>query len=150
MSPSEHRAGQGAIAAIMLYSWFWSWGGNSLAWIVSAEMFPISVRSLTGSMGASTQWLSSFAATMSAPHMFAKVGWGVFIFYGACCAATFVFTYFLIPDTKGIPIECMGELFYGPSRYTQFRQKKVWPPDGVPPAPEHVDDKPGLEHAERV
>lgn len=141
LSASDHKAGQAAIAAIMLYSWFWSWGGNSLAWIVSAEMFPISLRSITGAMGASTQWLSSFAATMSAPHMQAKIGWGVFVFYGACCALTFVFTFFFIPETKGIPIECMGTLFGGPSKYCQWRQKKVFPPDGIPPIPHAANER---------
>lgn len=74
-------------------------------------MFPISLRSITGAFGAATQWLSSFAATMSAPHMQAAVGGYVFVFYGICCFATFVFTFFFIPETKGIPMESMGRLF---------------------------------------
>lgn len=156
-SPSSLAGGKAAVAMIMLYSWFWSWGGNSLAWIVSSEMFPISLRSITGAFGASTQWLSSFAATMSAPHMFAKVGWATFVFYGLCCAATCIFTFFWVPETKGINIASMGELWYGPSRHTQFRQKKVWPPDGVPPPPitshsdgMHDKEKEATEHVENV
>ncbi|WOO82693.1 putative quinate permease [Vanrija pseudolonga] len=160
-SASSIAGGKGAIAAIMLYSWFWSWGGNSLAWIVSAELFPISLRSFTGAFGASTQWLSSFAATMSAPHMFAKCGGYTFIFYGLCCLLTWVFTFFWIPETKGIPIECMGPLFDGPSRHCQFRQKKVYPPNGIPPPPpelaqdaigrvDSTEKKPEFAHVESV
>lgn len=52
LSPSSVAGGKAAVAAIMIYSWFWSWGGNSLAWIVSAEMFPISLHSISGSFGA--------------------------------------------------------------------------------------------------
>lgn len=52
LSSSSVAGGKAAVAAIMIYSWFWSWGGNSLAWIVSAEMFPISLRSISGSFGA--------------------------------------------------------------------------------------------------
>lgn len=56
----------------------------------------------------------------------------MFLLYGSCCVLTAVFTYFFIPETKGIPVELMGPLFDGPSRYTQFRQKRVFPPNGIP------------------
>ena len=135
-SASQIAGGKAAIACIMLYSWVWSWGGCSLAWIVSAEMFPIAVRSLTGAVGAATQWLSSVMATMSAPHMFVAWGWGTFLYYSVFCFVTMVFTFFWIPDTKGVPLECMRPLFDCPTRHKQFNQKKVFPPHGIPPPPE--------------
>jgi hypothetical protein len=103
-SPSQIAGGKAAVAAIMLYSWFWSWGGCSLAWIVGAELFSIEMRSLTGAIGAATQWLSSFQATMSAPHMFDAIGWATFLYYGIFCFITLLFTFFWIPDTKGVSI----------------------------------------------
>ncbi|TXT10599.1 hypothetical protein VHUM_02104 [Vanrija humicola] len=133
LSPSSKAGANAAIFFIMLYSLFWSFGGNGLPWIVSSEIFPIRLRSLTGSFAAMCQWLASFASTMAALDLQQKLKWGLFIFFAGCCAATFVFTYFWIPDTKGIPIECMDLLFSGPSRHMQFRQKKVFPPDGIPP-----------------
>ncbi|BEI98795.1 hypothetical protein CcaverHIS631_0310940 [Cutaneotrichosporon cavernicola] len=150
LSSAEQREGTGAVACIMLYSFIWSWGGNSLSWTVSSEMFPISVRSLTGSFGAATQWLSSFAATMSAPHMQAAVGGWIFVFYGLCCVATAVFVFVLIPDTRGTPIESMGRLFGGPSKYCQWRQKKVWPPNGIPPPVTEDMDGSGSPHVEKA
>lgn len=67
----------------------------------------------------------------------------MFLLYGSCCVLTAVFTYFFIPETKGIPVELMGPLFDGPSRYTQFRQKRVYPPDGIPRMV--VDDSEAIE-----
>lgn len=84
-------------------------------------MFPISLRSITGAFGAATQWLSSFAATMSAPHMQAAVGGYVFVFYGICCFATLVFTFVCIPETKGTPVESMAQLF-GTSNVVERRR----------------------------
>lgn len=139
-SASQIAGGKAAVACIMLYSWFWSWGGCSLAWIVGAEMFPISVRSLTGAFGAATQWLSSFMSTMSANHMFDAIGWATFLFYSVFCFVTLVFTFIWIPDTKGVPLECMGPLFDGPTRHCQFRQKQVYPPHGIPPPPLNDSD----------
>jgi sugar porter (SP) family MFS transporter len=139
-SPSQIAGGKAAVAAIMLYSWFWSWGGCSLAWIVGAELFSIEMRSLTGAIGAATQWLSSFQATMSAPHMFDAIGWATFLYYGIFCFITLLFTFFWIPDTKGVPLECMGPLFDGPTRHMQFRQKAVYPPHGIPAPPTADED----------
>lgn len=62
-----------------------------------------------------------------------SIGYGMFLLYGACCVLTAIFTFFFIPETKGIPVECMGPLFDGPSRFAQFRQKRVFPPHGIPP-----------------
>jgi cyanate permease len=113
-------------------------------------MFPISMRSITGAFGAATQWLSSFAATMSAPHMQAAVGGWIFVFYGICCFATLAFTFVFIPETRGTPIESMAKLFGGPSRYSQWRQKKVWPPHGIPPPVTEDVSEPGSPHGEKA
>ncbi|CAK9780662.1 unnamed protein product [Cutaneotrichosporon oleaginosum] len=95
---------------------------------------------------------------MSAPHMQAAVGGWVFVFYGICCFLTLVFTFVFIPETRGTPIESMAKLFGGPSRYCQWRQKKAWPPHGIPPpvtddvVPEspQLGEKAEIDYLERV
>lgn len=44
-----------------------------------------------------------------------------------------VFTYIYIPETKGVPIECMEALFSGKMRNAAWRSKKLFPPEGIPP-----------------
>lgn len=101
---SQTKGGNAAIAFVMIYSLLyvdcitrgqslissWSFGGNGLPWIVSSEMFPIRVRSLTGAYGACIQWAMQYAATEAFPHMVASpMGiWGTFLFYSLCCIAT--------------------------------------------------------------
>jgi hypothetical protein len=53
--------------ALLIISW--SFGGNGLPWIVSSEIFPGRVRSITGAFAAASQWLVSFAATQAFPYM---------------------------------------------------------------------------------
>ncbi|OWZ77992.1 quinate permease [Cryptococcus neoformans Bt85] len=143
LSESTKKGGNAATAIIMLYALFWSFGGNGLPWIVSAEIFPVRLRSLAGSWAGINQWLASFAATQAFPKMLSKMDWGVFIFFAGVCAATVIFTFIWIPETKGIPIECMDSLFGGPTRHMQWRQKRTYPPNGVPTlaidSPHHVE-----------
>lgn len=59
LSESTKKGGNAATAIIMLYALFWSFGGNGLPWIVSAEIFPVRLRSLAGSWAGVNQWLAS-------------------------------------------------------------------------------------------
>jgi hypothetical protein len=90
LSESTKEGGNGATAFVMIYALFWSFGGNGLPWIVSSEIFPSRVRSLTGAYGAMVQWLASFVSTEAFPHMVAsRMGvWGTFLFFSMCCMAT--------------------------------------------------------------
>ncbi len=47
------------------------------------------------------------------------MGYGVFFFFAALMILSIVFVYFLIPETKGVPLEAMDRLFAkeaGPAR----------------------------------
>ncbi|KAF2031743.1 MFS quinate transporter-like protein QutD [Setomelanomma holmii] len=48
MSDSTIAGGQGATAMIMIFGAAWSFGANGLPWIISAEIFPSSLRSISG------------------------------------------------------------------------------------------------------
>lgn len=43
--------------------------------------------------------------------MFAKMDYGVYFFFSSLMLLSIVFVYFLIPETKGIPLESMDILF---------------------------------------
>lgn len=47
------------------------------------------------------------------------MGYGVFFFFAALMICSIVFVFFLIPETKGVPLEAMDRLFAkeaGPAR----------------------------------
>jgi hypothetical protein len=43
--------------------------------------------------------------------MFTKMGYGVYFFFASLMLCSIVFVWFLIPETKGIPLESMDRLF---------------------------------------
>ena len=43
--------------------------------------------------------------------MFATMGYGVYFFFASLMLCSIVFVWFLIPETKGIPLESMDRLF---------------------------------------
>ena len=43
--------------------------------------------------------------------MFASMGFGVYMFFASMMLCAAVFVFFLVPETKGIPLEAMDRLF---------------------------------------
>lgn len=43
--------------------------------------------------------------------MISGIGYGTFIFFGACTIVGFIFAYLFVPETKGMPLEDMDILF---------------------------------------
>jgi hypothetical protein len=48
--------------------------------------------------------------------MFTSMGFGVYFFFASLMLLSVIFVFFLIPETKGIPLESMDRLFELPPR----------------------------------
>ncbi|KAF4959374.1 hypothetical protein FSARC_10750 [Fusarium sarcochroum] len=69
---------------------------------------------LTMSIATSLQWVFAFSVAKVTPLMFATLGknaYGTFSVYGNFCFCAAAFAFFFVPETKGIGLEHMDELF---------------------------------------
>lgn len=55
--------------------------------------------------------------------MFANMDYGVYIFFASFMVLAIPYTYIILPETKGIPLEAMNELFDAPVPY---RRAHAW------------------------
>lgn len=69
------------------------------------------MRSLAQACAAASNWLWNFLISRFTPQMFSAMGYGVYFFFASLMMCSIVFVYFLIPETKGIPLESMDGLF---------------------------------------
>lgn len=69
-SASTVAGGKAATAAIMIFGAAWSFGANGLPWIISAEIFPAGLRSISGPWAGMSVWLWTFVVTKALPSMF--------------------------------------------------------------------------------
>lgn len=56
-------------------------------------------------MATASQWLFNFVVAKATPSMFATLGvngFGTYFVYGSFCFLMVVFTWFLVPETKGM------------------------------------------------
>jgi Sugar (and other) transporter len=53
----------------------------------------------------------NFMVSRFTPQMFATMGYGVYFFFASLMICSVVFVYFLMPETKNIPLEGIDRLF---------------------------------------
>ncbi|KAL1888584.1 hypothetical protein Sste5346_009453 [Sporothrix stenoceras] len=117
--------GKAATAMIVLFGFLWSFGANGLPLIIASEVFPPALRSVGGNFASMIVWLWSFVVTKSLPSMFATVGYGVYIITGGILVCAAIYAYFFIPETKGLRIDQMNQLFGGVGGQTVDYEKQV-------------------------
>lgn len=71
----------------------------------------ISIRSLGQASAAANNWFWNFIISRFTPQMFLTMGYGVYFFFASLMICSVVFVWFLLPETKTIPLEAMDRLF---------------------------------------
>ena len=74
-------------------------------------MFSQNVRTLAQAFAAANNWFWNFIVTRFTPQMFAAMGFGVYMFFATLMICAAVYVFFLVAETKGIPLEAMDSLF---------------------------------------
>jgi sugar porter (SP) family MFS transporter len=113
-----------SLVCVFLFAAFFQFGWGPVCWIYVSEIPAARLRAMTVAIGAATQWLFNFVIARAVPNMLATVGhngYGTYLIFGSFCASMFVFTWFFVPETKGLSLEKMDDLF----GVTQFVEHKI-------------------------
>ncbi|KAG8748964.1 hypothetical protein FRC12_013698 [Ceratobasidium sp. 428] len=145
ISTSNAQGQRVLVAFIFLYvaGYALTWG--PVAWVVNAELYPLAVRAKAMSMTGATNWAVNFGIGYSVPYLVnegpgnAGLGVKVYFLWGSLCLFCFVFTYFFIPETKGLSLEQVDLLFLNstPRTSSAYRAQLLAaqhtsPEDGIP------------------
>jgi hypothetical protein len=130
-------AGYVALVAVYLFAAAFQFGWGPVCWIYVSEIPTSRLRGLNVSLAAATQWsvpifpsprshpqpgpfanmvyrLFNFVVARAVPAMLVTVGshgYGTYFVFGSFCFAMIFVAWFLVPETKGISLERMDELF---------------------------------------
>lgn len=107
-------AGYVALVMVYLFAAAFQFGWGPVCWIYVSEIPSNRLRGLNVSLAAATQWLFNLAVARATPVMLDTVGsngYGTYFIYGSFCFIMATGSYFLVPETKGISLERMDEIF---------------------------------------
>ncbi|KAJ5709540.1 hypothetical protein N7493_009831 [Penicillium malachiteum] len=111
---ADGKMTSGGVAAIFFFylsTAFYTPTWNGTPWVINAEMFETNVRALAQTSAACSNWLWTFLISRFTDQMFAAMGAGVWFFFASLMLCSVFFVFFLIPETKSIPLERMDHLF---------------------------------------
>lgn len=115
-----------AFIAIFIFFFASTWGPG--AWIVIGEIFPLPIRSRGVALSTASNWLWNTIIAVITPYMVGtergNMKSSVFFVWGGLCTAAFVYTYFLVPETKGLSLEQVDKMM----EETTPRTSAKWKP----------------------
>ncbi|KIO19081.1 hypothetical protein M407DRAFT_246291 [Tulasnella calospora MUT 4182] len=151
------------IAFVCIYIAFFAATWGPIAWVITGEIFPLNVRAKAMSMATASNWLWNFGIGYATPYLVnpgagnANLGVKVFFIWGSTCVGCLIFTYFCIPETKGLSLEAIDVLYQNttPIHSVAYRRRLIAEEEALGPVGMqekelgHEKEKSG-EHLESV
>lgn len=101
-----------AFIAIFIFFFASTWGPG--AWVLIGEVFSLPIRSRGVALSTASNWLWNTIITVITPYMVnsdkGNLKSSVFFIWGGLCTAAFVYSYFLVPETKGLSLEQVDKM----------------------------------------
>lgn len=104
-----------------------TWQG--ITWTYASEIFPLDIRMLCVAITTADTWLGSFIIARSTPYMITGLGYGTYFVFGGIVVLMGIWSFFFVPETKGVTLEEMDSLFAQSTCKTvwaQLRGRKIW------------------------
>ena len=101
---THKAAANGAIFMIYWYiaNFAVTWG--PLAWVVSAEVFPLDMRSKGMSISSAVNWIMNFTVAMTTPIMINNIGYKTYLVFMSFCVVGFFYAVFVLPEVSKIGV----------------------------------------------
>jgi hypothetical protein len=81
-------------------------GQGAVIWVFISEVFPNHLRGSGQAFGSSVHWVLAWLIPSSIPWLMSWIGPGpVFGFFAFMMVLQLLFVHFMMPETKGVPLE---------------------------------------------
>ena len=111
--PTHTSAGWASIAFIWLFAVNFAYSWGPVAWVITQEIFPNSMRSRGVSIVASTNWMFNFIIGLTTRDMLDSMKFGTYIFFASFCGMGGIFVWLMVPETKNKTLEELDVYFGG-------------------------------------
>ncbi|MEM1128997.1 MAG: sugar porter family MFS transporter [Pseudomonadota bacterium] len=124
-----------AFLGLVLYVAAFAASIGPLPWVMMSEVFPLNVRGLGMGLASVVNWGFNFVVVFSFPILVSGFGLGgVFSIYAVVCALGVGFTYWFVPETKGIALEDIERHLRSGRPFRELGQDTAPPPPGDGPS----------------
>ncbi|MBC7353502.1 MAG: MFS transporter, partial [Thermogutta sp.] len=93
------------LASLVVFIASHAFGQGAVIWVFISEIFPNTVRAKGQALGSFTHWFMCALISWTFPVIAAASGGHAFAFYAAMMVLQLLWVIFVMPETKGIPLE---------------------------------------------
>lgn len=109
---TDHKAGNGAcVAFIFMFIAVYSLFIDPPQFVFVSEIFPTAIRPKGIGIAFFAYFVGAITYTAPAAVAFQNIGWRMYMVWFAVTCVSSVLIYFFVPETKGLALEEVGELF---------------------------------------
>lgn len=95
-----------AVTSIFVYIICFAFSLGTMLWLMVSEIFPLEVRGVAMGIAVFSCWFWNFLVSSTFLTLVEKIGASnAFLFYGCMCGLGWIFSYYKIPETKGVSLE---------------------------------------------
>ena len=102
------------LVGLLSYFIFYSLGMCSVPWVYNSEIYPLHLRGAGNSMATTTNWVSNFLVSLTFLTLMKHIPFGDVIGFSILSGMSIlalIFTYFWVPETKGLRLSDVISLF---------------------------------------
>ncbi|KAN0066375.1 hypothetical protein ACQY0O_000469 [Thecaphora frezii] len=111
ITSSQKQAGNAfitfAIFHVMFFSIFW----GPTPWVFLSENYPQFIRAKCISLGSASNWIWNFLLSYFSPSIADQYHTFILLIFGSVLVFGFFYTYFMVPEVKGLTLEQVDELY---------------------------------------
>lgn len=110
--PGSSTGGIIAVLSLVFYVAFFAVGMGPVPWVVMSEIFPLSIRGKAAGIAGASNWTANLIVSATLLTLFKSMTHaGTFWLYSGACTLGWLFVFFFLPETKGITLEEMENIF---------------------------------------
>jgi SP family galactose:H+ symporter-like MFS transporter len=99
-------AGWAAVLTLMAYVAFFAISLGPIFWLLISEIYPLQIRGLAEGTAAATNWIFNLLVSITFLTLVEHIGPShTFWLYGVLALAAWLFSYYVVPETKGRSLE---------------------------------------------
>ena len=102
-----------AVISLMFYVASFAISLGPIFWLIIAEIYPLKIRGLAAGIAAGASWIANFAVSLTFLSLFKMLGPSLtFWMYGVLAIGSWLFCYYLVPETKGRTLEEIEQFWH--------------------------------------
>ncbi|CUA76557.1 Sugar transporter STL1 [Saccharomyces cerevisiae S288c] [Rhizoctonia solani] len=104
-------AGIAACIMVFVYMGLFTVGFQAVVWVYPSEILPLRLRATGSALSTATNWLCNYLVVQITPVAISTIKFRTYIIFGIVNTIFVPIVYFTFPETKGLSLEEIDELF---------------------------------------